>query len=220
MCKSWTLNRLARLVFLHCSLSLGLLGADNAEVRFALIDAPPPPPTNSFRPWPSQLPPDCPFPQSETLVGVAFTGRHAEYTGADTWYPSWAADGNLYSPWTDGNVQRPGRLAPAAKTRPPATPRSWATIRSSWSSPTTASSSPARAPTKGRYPCGSLVHDGVWYYGTYCLHPSGGVPRDGIHLQLALDGPLRRLPLVHRLTARPGRRRPARRRNRCSANTR
>ena len=49
-------------------------------------------------------PAGCPFPKSDTLVGVGFTGRHAEYTGADTWYPSWAADGNLYSPWTDGNV--------------------------------------------------------------------------------------------------------------------
>jgi hypothetical protein len=36
---------------------------------------------------------------------VAFTGRHAEYTGADTWYPSWANDGNLYSPWPDGKEQ-------------------------------------------------------------------------------------------------------------------
>lgn len=31
------------------------------------------------------------------------------------------------------------------------------------------------APYGGRYPCGSLVHNGVWYYGTYCLdgYPSG-----------------------------------------------
>jgi len=26
-------------------------------------------------------------------------------------------------------------------------------------------------PHAGRYPCGSLVHNGVWYYGTYCLGP-------------------------------------------------
>ncbi len=29
-------------------------------------------------------------------------GFHSDYRFADTWYPSWAADGNLYSPWTDG----------------------------------------------------------------------------------------------------------------------
>jgi hypothetical protein len=28
-------------------------------------------------------------------------------------------------------------------------------------------------PYKGRYPAGSLVHDGIWYYGTYCLGPDG-----------------------------------------------
>ena len=26
-------------------------------------------------------------------------------------------------------------------------------------------------PYGGRYPCGSLVYRGVWYYGTYCLAP-------------------------------------------------
>ena len=28
-------------------------------------------------------------------------------------------------------------------------------------------------PYQGRYPCGSLVHNGIWYYGTYCLGPDG-----------------------------------------------
>lgn len=28
------------------------------------------------------------------------------------------------------------------------------------------------APYAGRYPCGSLMQNGVWYYGTYCLGPS------------------------------------------------
>ena len=28
-------------------------------------------------------------------------------------------------------------------------------------------------PYGGRYPCGSLVHNGIWYYGTYCLAPHG-----------------------------------------------
>ena len=31
-------------------------------------------------------------------------GRHAEYTHADTWYPSWASDDKLYSPFADGEV--------------------------------------------------------------------------------------------------------------------
>ena len=76
----------------------------------------------------STPPADCPFQKSDSIA-VKFTGRHAEYTGADTWYPSWASDGNLYSPWTDGNVnglefrlRRQGRHHRH-------TPRSSATIR-------------------------------------------------------------------------------------------
>src|SRR5215216_3277065 len=53
--------------------------------------------------WPSQPPKDCPFKPSQAIRGIAFTGRHAEYTGADTWYFLWASDGNCYSGWTDGD---------------------------------------------------------------------------------------------------------------------
>ncbi|MCX7872035.1 MAG: hypothetical protein N2487_01975, partial [Verrucomicrobiae bacterium] len=66
-----------------------------------LIDAPIP---QLYRVWISEPPEDCPFKQSAALIGIGFTGRHAEYTGADTWYPCWASDDNLYSPWTDGSV--------------------------------------------------------------------------------------------------------------------
>ena len=34
-------------------------------------------------------------------------------------------------------------------------------------------------PYGGRYPCGSLVYNGVWYYGTYCLDPQGFVVDHG-----------------------------------------
>ena len=56
------------------------------------------------------------------------------------------------------------------------------------------------SPYAGRYPCGSLVYNGVWYYGTYCLGPStASLPHDGITLRLAVAGPVRRLPLLDRL---------------------
>jgi hypothetical protein len=80
-------------------------------------------------PWPSQPPPGCPFPRSESLRGIAFTGRHAEYTQADTWYPSWASDGNLYSPWTDGKVNG---ISSTSKVRQLVTPRSSAIHPSTW----------------------------------------------------------------------------------------
>ncbi len=39
-------------------------------------------------------------------------------------------------------------------------------------------------PYHGRYPAGSLVYNGIWYYGTYCLGPEGlystmGLPGTG-----------------------------------------
>ncbi len=147
------------------------------RVEFALVDAPPPPPTNAYRPWPSQPPAHCPVPKSSAVVGVAFTGRHAEYTGADTWYPSWAADGNLYSPWTDGNVNGLSSGSGGEKaTTGHATILGDDPLHLVVTNQGIFPSSPR--PYEGRYPCGSLVHAGVWYYGTYCLHPSGGVRRD------------------------------------------
>jgi len=41
--------------------------------------------------WKSEIPADCPFPRSETLTGVLFTGRHSEYHCGDTTAPP--ADG-------------------------------------------------------------------------------------------------------------------------------
>jgi hypothetical protein len=124
------------------------------------------------RRWPSQPPEDCPLEESTDIVGLTFTGRHAEYTKADTWYPSWAADGNMYSPWTDGEVDGwpIGSLGPLAATGQAKIvgddPLDLAVVPLGgyFSSP---------EPYGGRYPCGSLVKDGVWYYGTYCLDNSG-----------------------------------------------
>ena len=58
--------------------------------------------------WASQIPADCPFPKSPSLTGLFFTGRHSDYRCGDTFYPSWASDGNLYSPWTDGKTDGVG----------------------------------------------------------------------------------------------------------------
>ena len=144
-----------------------------------LIDAPPPPPPGSVAPWPGNAPDDCPYPPSDSFRGLHFTGRHAEYTGADTWYFSWAADGNLYSPWTDGNVNGLGcSSAGGDAATGHATVVGDDPLKLQVVDHAIFKSSPR--PYEGRYPCGSLVHDGVWYYGTYCLHPGGGIRRDGI----------------------------------------
>jgi hypothetical protein len=169
-------------------ISFGLLLAILAACcpPISASDAQPTP--KPFRVWPSAPPPGCPFPQSDTLVGIGFTGRHAEYTGADTWYPSWASDGNLYSPWTDGNVNGLSSNSGGEKaTTGQATILGDDPLKLVVTNQSVFASSPR--PYEGRYPCGSLVYNGVWYYGTYCLHPNGQVPRDGIPYNWPWLGP-------------------------------
>ena len=71
--------------------------------------------------WPNQPPKDCPFEQSKQLGGVYFTGRHHDRNYGDTWYPSWASDGNLYSPWTDGTTEGVGSFSIGGEARRRAT---------------------------------------------------------------------------------------------------
>ena len=129
--------------------------------------------------WPSQPPAGIPFAPSTELTGIAFTGRHAQYGHADTWYPSWAANGNLYSPWTDGEVNGVKSNSCTAKVYgcPATATTGYATILGDdpmnlkIENAATYVASPA--PYEGRYPAGSLVYRGVWYYGTYCLLDGG-----------------------------------------------
>jgi len=142
--------------------------------------------------WKSETPSDCPFEQSKFFTGIQFLGIKSGYHYGDTWYPSWASNDTLYSPWTDGKTKRLDGYT------------DWS---QSWVDPvhiTTGQgvivgddpltikaysigldkSSPA-APYHGRYPCGSLVYNGVWYYGTYCLDPAG----DGKYGNMVLNWP-------------------------------
>jgi hypothetical protein len=129
-------------------------------------------PSPAYRIWPSEPPADCPFPKSTDITGLAFTGRHIRYANADTWYPSWAADGKMYSSWTDGTVNniKSDSSGSGAVT-------GYATIIGD--DPLHLELVDAGvyhanpSPYEGRYPCGNLVFDGVWYYGTYCLLNSG-----------------------------------------------
>ena len=137
----------------------------------------------------AEMPADCPFKPSATLAGIEFTGRRAAYTKADTWYPSWASDGNLYSPWTDGTVH--GLRAHSGgknATTGNATILGDDPLRLIVTNQAIYASAPS--PYQGRYPCGSLVYNDVWYYGTYCLHPSGVVKHnDGMTYNWPWLGP-------------------------------
>lgn len=130
---------------------------------------------SSIQVWPSDPPNSNPFPKSTTIAGIGLTGRYKVYedpghipAGADTWFPSWDADGNLYSPYADGWVGEvrvagmgPNSTEGAAKIVgddpmnlqiTPLTPYHVSSV-----------------PYGGRYPSASLVYNGVWYYGTYVL---------------------------------------------------
>ena len=56
--------------------------------------------------WESETPEDCPFEQSKVLTGIKFLGVKSGYHYGDTWYPTWASNDTLYSPWTDGKTKR------------------------------------------------------------------------------------------------------------------
>ena len=121
-----------------------------------------------LRVWRSEVPSGCPFEPSKSVVAVAFTRRFAAYTDADTWYPSWAQDGNLYSGWTDGEIGEEschsnGPNARTGNARIAGDDPLHLTITSLG----TEAASPE--PYGGRYPSANLVHDGIWYYGTYTV---------------------------------------------------
>ena len=124
--------------------------------------------------WPSQPPAGCPFSPSKSIRGLVFTGRQASYTNADTWYPSWASDGAMYSPWTDGEVNGVKNASGGQKAT-----TSCAKITGDDPLHLTVTYIGAfpgdPTPYGGRYPCGSLVHNGIWYYGTYCLLETKGL---------------------------------------------
>jgi hypothetical protein len=190
-----------RFAYLGLALSLllmiafpgGILAANqeaSAKSTQTIVKAP----TKGFA-WPSQPPEDCPFEKSKQLSGVYFTGAQHTRNYGDTWYPSWASDGNMYSPWTDGNTEGMTSVSIENETdwKVAATgnavmigddPQNL-TIKNT-SEPQVASPKPF----EGRYPCGSLVYNGVWYYGTYCLGPHPTTKHEGFDYNWPILGPM------------------------------
>jgi hypothetical protein len=128
-----------------------------------------------------------PYPQSKDLLGWEYlSGANPGYGGgnlvassADTWYPTWSSDGNLYTPWTDGHVHDDA-------TGQTISSGSGGSARDDYNSTTgqavivgndpfklnitqVATFTASTYPYQGRYPCGSLMKDDTWFYGTYYL---------------------------------------------------
>lgn len=148
------------------------------------------PDTLHFKPfiWMSEPPADCPFVQSKELTGIKFLGIKRGFHVGDTWYPSWADDDKLYSPFTDGDCPRldGGRDLSISDGN---VPQGYGVERTSTGQAVIEGDDPVNLkiyslglshvsalPYHGRYPAGSLVYNKVWYYGTYCLDPKGSTP--------------------------------------------
>lgn len=118
--------------------------------------------------WDQEAPREAPFQASPTFSGLRMSGPLATYTVADTWYPTWAADDDLYTPFTDGcvfglKVMSLGEEASTGHARiqgDDPLDLHIDRVGAMLGSP---------APYGGRYPGGSLAHNGAWYYSTYCL---------------------------------------------------
>jgi hypothetical protein len=139
--------------------------------------------------WKSEVPEGCPFEPSRDIAAVAFTGNHVAYTDADTWYPSWAPDGNMYSGWTDGEIGEEschsnGANARTGNARIVGDDPLHLTVTSLGTEP----ASPV--PYGGRYPSANLVHDGIWYYGTYCVDFDLSKPEYRDQYSWAICGPV------------------------------
>ncbi len=149
-------------------------------------------PSTDCKVWPSEPPASCPFPKSTKITGVCFTGRYNHFSVGDTWYPSWASNGNLYSPWTDGSVNGIDSLSfsKANGIRTDLPPG----LKATTGYATIVGEDPMHlklvdagvypgdpTPYQGRYPCGSLLYNGVWYYGTYTLLDSDNDPGTGLN---------------------------------------
>jgi len=139
------------------------------------------PDTLHFKPfvWKSETPADCPFIQSKDLAAVCFLGLKSGFHYGDTWYPTWASNDTLYSPWTDGVTKRYDGYEEGSNSGDGLQHNQTAQGVIVGSDPmkllaySTGIYRSASDPYAGRYPCGSLVYNGVWFYGTYCLDPAG-----------------------------------------------
>ncbi|MBC7364757.1 MAG: hypothetical protein H5U07_09530 [Candidatus Aminicenantes bacterium] len=140
--------------------------------------------------WKSEPPACCPFEPSKDIKGIAFTGRYATYTDADTWYPSWADEGNMYSGWTDGEIGKEschssgGAKAHTGNAKIIGDDPLNLFIQSLGTQPASA------LPYGGRYPSANLVYNGVWYYGTYCIDFGFTKPEYPEEYSWAICGPV------------------------------
>ena len=135
--------------------------------------------------WPSTPPQGIPFPPSADLLGFEFAyGANSVPPNirADTFFPSWAADGALYSGYTDGTVRGVGSGSAGVHGTTGMvvlhgdSPYNLTAVvpRAAWPA--------SSAPYGGRYPSANFHHNGTWAQATYTVdnyQRSPAVPLNG-----------------------------------------
>ena len=129
-------------------------------------------PYNKPYEWPDSQPKNCPFPRSTEITNIVFTGRYANYTHADTWFPMWAPDGNCYSSFEDGTVDgymSVGHYVNMAKVYENKNHRTGqARLVGNDPMHLKVTCLGSMSTSYGNYyPCASVIAGGVWYYGIY-----------------------------------------------------
>ncbi len=130
----------------------------------------------------------------KSSIRLNFSELKSGYRYGDTWYPTWASNDTLYSPWTDGNTTKrlDGYTDISHSTGPKSHSGQGIIVGSdpmnlkAYSIGTVIEWS---KPYAGRYPCGSLMYEGVWYYGTYCLGPAGNTQYGDLTVNWPWMGP-------------------------------
>lgn len=150
--------------------------AFNSGYAFQYIDSFTPRPPALWTQWPNQPQPTAPFPASTDLLGFEydFNGNAVPPgVNADTWYPSWAADGRLYSSWTDGVVN--GVHSASALRLHATTGMAIITGDDPFNLVVSNASTYVEPiwPYEGRYPSLNFMLNGTWFYGTYSVENYG-----------------------------------------------
>jgi len=146
--------------------------------------------------WSSAVPDDCPFPQSGSYSKIEFLGVKSGFHFADTFYPTWAENDIMYSPYTDGPCWRlDGAWDNSNSQSYNMNPTTTGQAAIEGDDPLTlvayslGTEKASALPYEGRYPCGSLHYNGIWYYGTYCLGPGGNTPYGDLIVNWPWMGP-------------------------------
>jgi len=140
--------------------------------------------------WESDPPADCPFEQSKDIIGIAFTRQYVSYTDADTFYPSWASDDNMYCGWTDGEIGPESCQSGGGERAHTGIVKIEGNDPMNLKVTSLGLLAASALPYGGRYPCANLVYNGIWYYGTYGVDFDFSKPEYPSQYSWAICGPM------------------------------